>query len=333
METTDKEVTILVADDSAVSRKLVEQALRDKFYSLLFAKNGQEAIELYAAHRPHIVIVDWEMPDITGIEFCKHIRTQRLASYAYIILLTGKTEKENTVAGLAAGADDYLTKPFHPEELIARVAVGIRISQLQHKVEAQNVLLQELALTDALTGLPNRRAIEDWAAQQLSAAARHGFSFCVVMADLDHFKIINDTYGHASGDAVLRAFAQILKTTSRRSDIFGRIGGEEFVCILTYSSMTNAEVVAQRIRRELETTSFVFDHKTVNVTASFGIASFDAKRPLDFGAFTCPGGQGFICGEKFGTEQGANRRSLIVSFGLSRSKVHKAPASAKLAPT
>jgi diguanylate cyclase (GGDEF)-like protein len=127
-------------------------------------------------------------------------------------------------------------------------------------------------------------AVEDWAAQQLSAAARHGFSFCVVMADLDHFKIINDTYGHAAGDAVLRAFAQILKTTSRRSDIFGRIGGEEFVCILTYSSMTNAEVVAQRIRRELETTSFVFDHKTVNVTASFGIAGFDAGRPLDFGA-------------------------------------------------
>jgi two-component system cell cycle response regulator len=284
METTDKEVTILVADDSAVSRKLVEHALRDKSYSLLFAKNGQEAIELYAKRSPHIVIVDWEMPDITGIEFCKHIRTQPLASYTYIILLTGKTEKENTVAGLAAGADDYLTKPFHPEELIARVAVGIRIGQLQHKVEAQNVLLQELALTDALTGLPNRRAVEDWAAQQLSAAARHGFSFCVVMADLDHFKLINDTYGHAAGDTVLRAFAQILKATSRRSDICGRIGGEEFVCILTHSSMTNAEVVAQRIRSQLETTSFVFDHKTVNVTASFGIAGFDAERPLDFGA-------------------------------------------------
>jgi DNA-binding response OmpR family regulator len=122
METTDEQVTILVADDSAVSRKLVEHTLTDKSYSLLFAKNGQEAVERYADHSPSIVIVDWEMPDITGIEFCKHIRTQPLASYTYIILLTGKTEKENTVAGLAAGADDYLTKPFHPEELIARPA-------------------------------------------------------------------------------------------------------------------------------------------------------------------------------------------------------------------
>jgi two-component system, cell cycle response regulator len=300
METTDKEVTILVADDSAVSRKLVEHALKDKSYSLLFAKNGQEAIELYAQHSPHIVMVDWEMPDITGIEFCKHIRSQPLASYTYIILLTGRTEKENTVAGLAAGADDYLTKPFHPEELVARVAVGIRISQLQHKVEAQNVLLKELALTDALTGLPNRRAVDDWAAQQLSAAARHGFSFCVVMADLDHFKLINDTYGHASGDTVLKAFAQILKATSRRSDICGRIGGEEFVCILTHSSMTNAEVVAQRIRSQLETTSFVFDHKDVNVTASFGIAGFDAERPLDFGALLAQADKALYVAKKLG---------------------------------
>jgi PleD family two-component response regulator len=169
------------------------------------------------------------MPDLSGIELCEHIRNHPRQTYTYLIILTGITEKNKLVKGLAAGADDYLTKPFHSEELLARVGVGHRIVELHRQLEAKNRLLEELALTDPLTGLPNRRAIEEWATRQLSGAARYGFSFLVVLADLDHFKAVNDTHGHDAGDAVLKKFAEILKTNSRRSDICGRIGGEEFL--------------------------------------------------------------------------------------------------------
>src|SRR6266853_705445 len=213
-----QQLKVLVADDSAVSRKLVEQTLSEKQYSLVFAKRGRETVELFAEHHPALVIVDWIMPDLTGIEICKHIRSKTQASYTYIILLTGKSEKESVVEGLAAGADDYLTKPFNPAELIARVGVGLRIMALQREIEVKNAMLQELALTDPLTSLPNRRAIEAWAARQLSGAARHGFSFWVALGDLDHFKAVNDTYGHDAGDTVLKTFAQILKANTRSSN-------------------------------------------------------------------------------------------------------------------
>jgi two-component system, cell cycle response regulator len=146
------------------------------------------------------------MLDISGIELCQRIRRDFQQFYAYIILLTSNTEKEKVIEGLAAGADDYLTKPFHPGELLARVGVGCRIVELHHQLQVKNRLLEELALTDALTGLPNRRAIDEWASRQLSAAARHNFPIWVVMADLDHFKKINDTHGHEAGDTVLKSF-------------------------------------------------------------------------------------------------------------------------------
>jgi two-component system cell cycle response regulator len=277
-----QQIKVLVADDSAVSRKLVEHTLSEKQYSLVFAKSGRETVELFAEHHPALVIVDWMMPDLTGIEICQHIRSKSQASYTYIVLLTGKTEKESVVEGLAAGADDYLTKPFHHEELIARVGVGLRIIELQRQIEAKNLLLKELALTDALTSLPNRRAIEDWATRQLSGAARYGFSFWVALADLDHFKSVNDTHGHDAGDTVLKAFSEILKSNSRQSDICGRIGGEEFLLVLTHATEENAKRVIDRIRADLEATKFNFDGNRLTVTASFGLVGFTGTRAPDF---------------------------------------------------
>jgi two-component system cell cycle response regulator len=164
------------------------------------------------------------MPGITGIELCAQIRGNR-NSYTYIILLTSNAHKDHIISGLAAGADDYLTKPFHSGELLARVAVGRRIVELHREIQAKNRLLEELALTDPLTVLPNRRAVEEWAMRQLSGAARHGFPFWVVMADLDAFKSVNDTYGHEAGDVVLKKFADVLKANTRTSNMCGRIGG------------------------------------------------------------------------------------------------------------
>jgi two-component system cell cycle response regulator len=278
-----REFKVLVADDSRIYRKLVEDTLSEKQYALLFAKSGREAIDLFSEHQPSLVITDWMMPDLSGIELCEHIRNHSSqASYTYLIILTGITEKDKLVKGLAAGADDYLTKPFHSDELLARVGVGHRIVELHRQLEAKNLLLEELALTDSLTGLPNRRAIEAWATRQLSGAARYGFSFLVVVADLDHFKTVNDTHGHDAGDKVLKKFSEILKTNSRRSDICGRIGGEEFLFILTHTTQENARVVIERIRAELQATRFDFGGSRITVTASFGLAVFAGTQAPDF---------------------------------------------------
>ncbi len=154
--------------------------------------------------------------------------------------------------------------------------------ELHRQVEAKNRLLEELALTDSLTGLPNRRAIDEWAPRQLSGAARHGFPFWVVMVDLDNFKSVNDSSGHDAGDEVLRKFAEILKTNSRRSNICGRIGGEEFLFVLTHADKDNVHFVAERIRKEFEEQEFSFGGRVIKVTASFGISGFQGKKAPEF---------------------------------------------------
>jgi len=264
---------VLVVDDSAVQRKLFEQALSPEICSVDMASNGREAMEVFEREHPALIITDCLMPDVTGVQLCRQIRTAQ-SSYTYIIMVTSITEKENIVRGLAAGADDYLTKPFHSEELLARVQVGRRLIDLQRQLEAKNRLLEQLALTDALTGLPNRRAIEGWSEHQLHASARHGFSFWVVMIDLDNFKSVNDTYGHATGDLVLKKFAEILKEHTRSSDISGRIGGEEFLHILTHAAPASVPVVVERTRARFAAHKFSFGGSDITLTASFGAVGF-----------------------------------------------------------
>ncbi len=276
------EFKILVADDSPIYTALVTQALSSQPCSLLFARNGSEALEVFSQHRPPLVITDWEMPQLTGPELCQRIRKEFPDTYTYLMLLTSSINKETVVAGLTSGADDYLTKPFHAGELVARVGVGRRIIALQREVEAKNRQLQEMALTDALTGLPNRRAIDLWASHELSAAARHGFPVWLAMADVDHFKKINDTYGHAAGDFVLRGVAEILKKNMRSSNVCARIGGEEFLLILSHVERNNVEIAIERIRSILEQQDFRFADATIRVTASFGVAGFNSAHSADF---------------------------------------------------
>jgi two-component system cell cycle response regulator len=225
MDPSSQPFKVLAVDDSAIYRKLVEQSLLAEGCAILFATNGREALDLFAKHQPTLVITDWNMPDMEGLELCKRIRRDFPDCYCYLILLTSNSGKEKIVEGLRAGADDYLTKPFHSGELVARVEVGRRFVELHRQIQAKNRLLEEMALTDALTGLPNRRAIDIWAPRQLSAAARHDFSFWVAMADLDFFKKVNDTYGHDAGDTALKTFAGILTAHTRESDMCARLGG------------------------------------------------------------------------------------------------------------
>jgi diguanylate cyclase (GGDEF)-like protein len=282
MSALERAFPVLVVDDSPVARKLVEHALPLDRYAIFNAKTGQEALDLFAKYRPGLVITDWLMPDLSGIELCQRLRADFHNCFTYIILLTGVSEKSKVVAGLQAGADEYLTKPFHAEELLARAEVGQRIVALHRELEEKNRLLEQLALTDPLTGLPNRRAIEQWGTRQLSGAVRHDFQLCVVEADLDQFKAINDTYGHDAGDAVLKRFSEILKINTRQCDISGRIGGDEFLLVITYVDPKGIQTAIERIRKQLEASTFSFAGANVQVTASFGIADLRRGQSSDF---------------------------------------------------
>jgi diguanylate cyclase (GGDEF)-like protein len=275
---------VLIVDDSPVYRKLLEQQIFGmESCSILVARSGQEAIEIFETQRPSLVITDWVMPDLTGIELCQRIRAAG-HDYTYIIILTSNAEKKDIVKGFSAGADDYLTKPFDQDELLARIRVGMRLVDLQRQIEAKNRQLEELALTDPLTGLPNRRAVVAWGDRQLEAAARHGFTFWVVLMDLDHFKNVNDTYGHEAGDAVLKKFGEILKANTRSSEISGRIGGEEFLQAITFSEQEGIRIAAERIRKQLADETFHFGGSDFQVTASFGASGFSGNKAPKFGA-------------------------------------------------
>ena len=263
---------VLVVDDSPVYRKLVEQVLSCEAYSLTFARDGAEAMRLFEERSPSIVITDLILPDFSGIELCQRIRSDASRPYTYLIVMTGDTEKANMVKGLEAGADDYLVKPFDTGEMLARMGVGRRLIDLNRELAAKTKKMEEVARTDPLTGLANRRAIEEWATHQLRGSRRHGFPFWLVVGDIDNFKLINDTYGHAAGDLVLQAFAEVLKKNTRAADMCGRLGGDEFILVLTYVHTEKIEKTVNRFRERFASLSFSWNGPSVQATASFGVA-------------------------------------------------------------
>ena len=273
---------MLVVDDSPIYRKLIEHVLAGEAYSLLFAEDGREALELYREHSPSIIITDWMMPDLSGIDLCRQIRADKTSSYTYIILMTGNTERANVVKGLQAGADDYLTKPFDHAEMLARIGVGRRIVELHAELAATNRSLELAAQTDSLTQLLNRRAIEEWATKYLKGAYRHGYYFWVAVCDIDSFKKINDTFGHEAGDIVLRSFADLLRASVRSSDMCGRLGGDEFVIVITHVSPEHIELTFERLREKFASLAFPFGGQSFKVTASFGVVGFKGKDAHEF---------------------------------------------------
>jgi len=282
VESTGGRTRILAVDDSPFSRKLLEHALRAQPYELAFAKTGQEALASIPAFRPQIIITDWMLPDLSGPELCRKIRSESNAGYTYVILLTSNVEKESIVEGLAAGADDYLTKPFHEKELVARVGTGHRIMEMHREIQEKNELLEAAARTDFLTGLPNRRAVEEYAVKQLGGAIRHAYPLWVILADLNKFKTVNDQYGHLAGDEVLKRFAAILKKNTRTSDICGRLGGDEFVLVVTHVPVGHITSLAERLGCTFTIEEFTFEGQNVQMTASFGVGGFEAPDHPEF---------------------------------------------------
>ena len=268
-------IRILIAEDSPLCQKLVETALTNQPYEVRFAATGQEALRLFEAKRPDILIADWMIPPPSGLELCREVR-KRAGGYTYIILITIKSEKENLIEGLNAGADDYITKPFDAGELLARVRVGARIIEMSREIETRNAKLEEAVRTDDLTGLPNRRAVEEFASKQLEGARRHGFPLWVVVADLDKFKLVNDTYGHSAGDQALKSFADLLKANTRSADFLGRLSGDEFLLIISHAEKKAILQTVDRLRADFASEKLDLDGHQLQITASFGIAGFRA---------------------------------------------------------
>lgn len=257
---------VVVADDDPSVQRLLGAMLRASGYKVRQVADGQQALAAIEEDCPHYLITDWLMPGLTGPDLCRAVRKLSLRNYVYILIVTGKSSSSDMVAGLDAGADDFLTKPVDRSELLARMASGARVLSMERT-------LNEMAHIDPLTGLATRRSFLQQAERELHRAVRQGTPLSCVMVDIDFFKKVNDTHGHPVGDQVLREVAAALKSNCRGNDIIGRYGGEEFCAILSETNESAAGVWAERIREKLGRLLIPVEAKTITITASLGVAS------------------------------------------------------------
>ena len=258
---------ILIADDDEVSRCKLEALLSKWGYEVTSVEDGISAWEaLQQENAPRLTILDWMMPGLDGSEICRQLRQSRKGAYVYVLLLTSRVGKEDIVAGMEAGADDYLGKPFDAQELKVRLRAGKRIVDLEEALRVQ-------ATHDALTGAWNHGAIIDMLEQELARAEREGISTGAVLVDLDHFKQVNDTYGHLTGDAVLKEAAQRMTRVLRRTDVLGRYGGEEFLVVLPGCAAPDAQALAERLRRCIACDPAATSMGKVSFTISLGVTT------------------------------------------------------------
>jgi two-component system, cell cycle response regulator len=269
---------VLIADDNATSRIMLRGALLQWGYEVVVAENGAQAWEVLAdPDSPPLAILDWVMPHMTGPEVCRRVRETRREPYTYILLLTSKHTKDETVEGMEAGADDYVVKPFDRHELQVRLRAGKRIIDLQMELLRAREELRERANKDLLTMLPNRSAISATLEQELARCHRDRRSVGIILLDVDHFKKINDTHGHFAGDAVLRETAARLRGNMRPYDQVGRYGGEEFLVVLPNCELEQATHQAERMRAKLQSSTMMVDGNELRVSASFGVTVSDGS--------------------------------------------------------
>lgn len=278
----DLKKKILIAEDDPISRRLLEVFLTRWGYDVAVATSGTEALELLEQiGAPRLAVLDWMMPGLEGIQVCQKIREHKDRPYVYILLLSARAQKEDLLRGLESGADDYLTKPFDAQELRARLHVGQRILQLQDGLMVAGAELLFRATHDSLTGTSNRGVILETLRKESARQAREGGSFGIVLLDVDHFKNVNDTYGHLCGDAVLQEVVRRVTSTVRAYDTVGRYGGEEFLVVAPSSGVEGILRLSERIRLAIEAKPIMTDAGEVSVTVSLGLAVSSDAAPLE----------------------------------------------------
>jgi len=310
---------VLIAEDDPIFRRILESWFKKWDYRVTAVANGLAAWQLLQKEdAPQLAILDWMMPGMDGIELCRKIRGRDQDVYRYVLLLTAKDDKQDLIAGLEAGADDYLTKPFDVDELRARVRAGRRILDLQAALIRAKNDLQFAAAHDPLTGLWNRGAILDLLNREVSRQQRNADALGVIMADIDYFKKINDTHGHLVGDAVLQEVARRLAAGVRPYDVVGRYGGEEFLIVFPGCSAPNLIAGAERLRHCIADQPIETSVGPIPVTLSLGLSSVEQ------------GKNEALDGETF---LRAADEALYAAKARGRNRVETAPASrASVAP-
>jgi two-component system chemotaxis response regulator CheY len=269
-----KRMKILIVDDDPVLRQILHTYLARAGYEVALAEDGRTAWEFWQQEHTKLIVTDWMMPVMDGPELIRRIRAASFPGYTYIIMLTAKEGKSDVIFGLEAGADDYLTKPFNAGELRARISIGERILNLEASLSQALGRMEELATHDPVTGLLNRRALYSHAEAELNRSQRYGKPLSFVMLDIDHFKAVNDQYGHLVGDQALRVVADTLAHNKRPYDWAGRWGGEEFLLVLPSTDLEEAEVVSERLRVSLTEADVPLpDGSALHLKASLGVAS------------------------------------------------------------
>lgn len=279
---------ILIADDEPVSLRLLEKTLQRAGYEVTAVRNGREAVEqLCHADGPRLALLDWMMPELDGPGVCREVRRRRSQSHVHLVLLTSKNSKQDVVTGLASGADDYLIKPFDPEELKARLHTGLRILQLEDNLLEAREEMRYKATHDALTSLLNRGTIVELLARELTRTRRENGCTIAVLGDLDHFKLVNDTHGHLVGDEVLREAARRLLGSVRSYDFVGRYGGEEFLLVLNNCDAKMSMLRAEEIRAAVCHSPFVTSRGPMSITVSVGVVASRDREQQTVEEFLC----------------------------------------------
>ncbi|HVO76944.1 MAG TPA: diguanylate cyclase [Candidatus Bathyarchaeia archaeon] len=270
---------VLVAEDHPALRKQLEFMLTKAGFAVTSVENGRQALELTRKQFFPIVVTDWMMPEMDGVELCRAIRGDPAPGYVYIVLLTAKSSKDDIVTGLQAGADDFLSKPYHPAELLARLNTAKRILGLEQCLKRANEETKILSITDPLTGAYNRTYLNDRLPQEVKRARKYSRSLALIMSDIDNFKRINDAHGHPAGDRALRTFVQTIMGVIRVDcDWIARYGGDEFLIVLPETSPAGASVAAERFARIVSEKPVLFGAASFEVSASFGVTGFESAQ-------------------------------------------------------
>jgi two-component system, cell cycle response regulator len=275
---------VLIVEDSRTQAEWLDQVLSREGYEVAVARDGREAIRRMRSEPPDLVLLDMILPDMDGLEVLRVIKARSEEHFVPVILLSVKSDLDSRVAGLRIGADDFLAKPFADAEIQARAAAMLRIKSLQDQLRAAKGQLEKLSVTDGLTGLYNHRHFQERLADEFRRGQRYADPVSLIMMDLDHFKAVNDRFGHPFGDRVLRETAELIRSSIRDPDICARYGGEEFAIILPKTHLQGALAVAERMFRALRAKSYTYEGSAngaaraqVVVTASIGIAFYPSK--------------------------------------------------------